>query len=80
MHGLTLGTPSDAHECELGQGFEACYIALGILGEERPLLLDFLELPRFCEPGDRAAGDKPATAAALHARIGLLRSGRAKSA
>ena len=49
-HCLALGGPSDLHERELGQGFEARYVALGLLGEARPLLLDFLEVPRFCEP------------------------------
>ena len=77
-HGLTR-----AH----GQGFEARYVALGLLCKKRPLLLDFLELPRFCEPGHRAAGDKPATyadfgvfGASIGGCFGLLRSGHAKSA
>ena len=68
----------------------SCDVALGFFGEARPLLLDFLELPSFCEPRNGAAGDEPtpylpttlpsaqASAAALHASIGLLLSGHAR--
>ena len=30
------GCPGDAHQRQLGQGFEACYAALSLLGEARP--------------------------------------------
>ena len=56
MHGLAFGSPSDAHECKLGQGFNASYIALGLFGEARPLLLDILQIPGFCKPGNGPAG------------------------
>ena len=60
MHALSLAGPCDAHECQLSQGFEACDVALGFFGEAWPLLLDFLEVPSFCEPGDGASTDEPA--------------------